>query len=86
MSVKSKVKRCNKKIDITIRKLIKLAIIYLAVLSTLGLFIVSAENEALKDKINLIEQDRTELIKENKDLKKRNLSLIEENLSLGLEK
>ena len=53
-----------KEIDITMRELIKVAIICLAILSTLGLFIISAENEALKDKINLIEQDRTELIKE----------------------
>lgn len=64
-------------LDITeaIYKIIKIQIYILAIIGTIGIFALSAENEQLVSKNKQIEQDRTELITENKHLQEENKAL-----------
>lgn len=62
---------------------IKLAISTLAIVSTIGVIVLSAENNKLEYKNRQIEQDRTELMTENKQLQEENevLKMLEVNSS-----
>lgn len=70
-----KFKEIDLDIQYAIRDLLKIAILYLAIVSTIGVFCLSAENTKLIDRNKQIEQDRTELIKENKQLQEENKAL-----------
>lgn len=59
----------------TIYKIIKIQIYILAIVSTIGVFVLSVDNTKLTDKNEQIEQDRTELITENKYLQEENMAL-----------
>jgi len=59
----------------TIYKIIKIQIYILAIIGTIGVFILRVENNQLIDKNEQIQQDRTELITENKYLQEENMAL-----------
>lgn len=58
-----------------IYKIIKIQIYILAIVSTIGVVILSADNAKLTDRNGQIEADRTELITENKHLQEENKAL-----------
>lgn len=70
-----KFKEINLDIQDAIRDLLKIAVYYLAIVSTIGVFVLSADNAKLTDRNGQIEADRTELITENKHLQEENIAL-----------
>lgn len=70
-----KFKEIDLDIQDTINFTIKLQIIILAIVSTIGVFILSAENTQLKERNTLIEKDRTELMQDVKHLQDENKAL-----------
>lgn len=59
-----------KEIDIDIEDFIKRAIYLIAIFATVLVLILSTENTKLKEKIELLENDRTEMMKDIVNLKK----------------
>ncbi len=70
-----KFKEIDLDIQDTINFTIKLQIIILAIIGTIGVFILSAENTQLKEINALLEKDRTELMRDVKDLQEENKAL-----------
>ena len=59
-----------KQINIDIDDFIKRSITIIAIFATVLVFILSTENTKLKEKITLLEEDRSEMMKEIVDLQK----------------
>ena len=70
-----KFKEIDLNLQYAISDLLKIAVYYLAIVSTIGVFILSADNTKLTDRNGQIEADRTELITENKHLQEENRAL-----------
>lgn len=61
-----------KQLDVEIRDFLKYILICIAIISSLGVFMLGFENAKIRERYDLIKQENTELMKENTEIFKEN--------------